>query len=232
MKTVSICQPHFIPWLGYFRMIKNSDKFIFLDDVQYNRRSWQNRVHIRSSINANDKKYLSLSVKENSRSKKIKEVFLHEHNITNINNQIINSYQSSKNFKKIKNFLMNFFEKNIKKDLASINIGLITEICKILNIELTYDLSSNLNVNNKKKENLILEILKQEEAKIYLSNLGSKNYVDEIFFQKNNIKLIYNQFFHPIYDQNTKIKLEFLPNLSVIDLLMNHNNPSEIFKNF
>ena len=56
MKTVSICQPHFIPWLGYFRMIKNSDKFIFLDDVQYNRRSWQNRVHIRSSINANDKK--------------------------------------------------------------------------------------------------------------------------------------------------------------------------------
>lgn len=232
MKIVSICQPHFIPWLGYFRMIKNSNKFIFLDDVQYNRRSWQNRVYIRSSVNTNDKKYLSLSIKDNSRSKKIKEVFLHEKNIDNINNQIKNSYQSSKNFKKIKNLLMNFFEKNIKKDLASINVGLITEICKILNIELSYKLSSNFNVYNKKKENLILEILKQEEAKIYLSNLGSKNYVDEIFFQKNNIKVIYNQFLHPIYSQNTKIKLEFLPNLSVIDLLMNHDNPSEIFKNF
>ena len=46
MKIVSICQPHFFPWLGYFNMLYNCDEFIFLDNVQYNRRSWQNRVHI------------------------------------------------------------------------------------------------------------------------------------------------------------------------------------------
>ena len=69
MKIISICQPHFIPWIGYFFMIKKSNKFIFLDDVQYNRRSWQNRVHIRSSLNINEKKFLSLSIKDNSRSR-------------------------------------------------------------------------------------------------------------------------------------------------------------------
>ena len=47
MKIVSICQPHFIPWIGYFNMIYNSDEFVILDNVQYNRRSWQNRFHIR-----------------------------------------------------------------------------------------------------------------------------------------------------------------------------------------
>ena len=36
-------QPTFMPWTGYFHMIKNSDLFIFLDDVQFNKRSWQQR---------------------------------------------------------------------------------------------------------------------------------------------------------------------------------------------
>ena len=75
MKIVSICQPHFIPWIGYFLMLKKTDEFIFLDDVQYNRRSWQNRVHIRASQNLNEKKFLSLSVKDNSRSKKLIKFF-------------------------------------------------------------------------------------------------------------------------------------------------------------
>ena len=52
-------------------MIKKSNKLIFLDDVQYNRRSWQNRVYIQSSPNEGQKKLLSLSVKNYSRSKKI-----------------------------------------------------------------------------------------------------------------------------------------------------------------
>ena len=39
-------------------MLKKADEFIFLDDVQYNRRSWQNRVHIRASQNLNEKNFL------------------------------------------------------------------------------------------------------------------------------------------------------------------------------
>ena len=88
MNTLSICQPHFIPWIGYFFMIKKSNKFIFLDDVQYNRRSWQNRVHIMSSPNINEKKFLSLSVKDNSRSKNINQIFLMEKNIEEFNKAI------------------------------------------------------------------------------------------------------------------------------------------------
>ena len=108
MKTISICQPHFIPWIGYFLMIKKSDKLIFLDDVQYNRRSWQNRVHIRSSLNLNEKKFLSLSVKDNTRSKNINEIFLMEKNVEEFCNQITNSYRKSKILNFFSIFLKNF----------------------------------------------------------------------------------------------------------------------------
>ena len=45
MKT-AIMQPTFIPWAGYFGLIKLVDQFVFLDDVQFDRRSWQQRNKI------------------------------------------------------------------------------------------------------------------------------------------------------------------------------------------
>ena len=229
MKIISICQPHFIPWIGYFFMIKKSNKFIFLDDVQYNRRSWQNRVHIRSSLNINEKKFLSLSIKDNSRSKDINQVFLLEKNIEDFKNQVINSYRKSENFEFTFHFLNNFFEKNIFLNLSDFNILLIQEICKILKIGLNFKKSSDLNLKDYKKENLILKILQLEKGEIYLSNEGSKNYVSESFFEKQNIKVIYNEFIHPIYRQfNSK---NFTPNLSIIDLIFNYKDAYKFFTN-
>lgn len=227
MKIVSICQPHFIPWVGYFLMIKKSNRFVFLDDVQYNRRSWQNRVHIRSSLNLNEKKFLSLSVKDNSRSKKINEIFLMKENLKQFSNQIMNSYRKTINFDFTFNFLETFFKKNISLDLSEFNILLIKEICKILKLKLNFEKSSKLNLLNYKKEDLILKILKIENAKIYLSNEGSKNYVHESFFKKENIKVIYNEFDHPVYKQFNSTN--FLSNLSIIDLLFNSKDPHKFF---
>ena len=228
MKIISICQPHFLPWFGYFLMLKKADEFIFLDNVQYNRRSWQNRVHIRASHNINEKKFLSLSVKDNSRSKKINQILLMEENIKEIKNQLFNSYKNSINFEYMFFFLNNLFEKNISLNLSDLNVLLITEICKILKINLKYELSSNLNLSRFKKEDLILNILKIKKAKVYLSNVGSKNYVHERFFEKEKIQVIYNEFTHPKYPQfETK---SFLPNLSIIDLLFNSKNPHKFFK--
>jgi hypothetical protein len=228
MKTVSICQPHFMPWIGYFLMIKKSNKFIFLDNVQYNRRSWQNRVHIRSSHNLNQKKFLSLSVKENSRSKKINEIFLMEKNIEEFNNKIFNSYHKTKHFDFFMNFFQKFFKNNISKNLSDFNISLINELCKILEIKLNYEKSSNLNLSSYKKEYLILKILQHEKADIYLSNEGSKNYVDEYYFEKEKIKVLYNEFIHPLYKQLDSDN--FLSNLSIIDLLFNCDDPKRFFK--
>ena len=46
---LSCHQPQYLPWLGYFDKINKSDIFVFLDDVQYKKREFQNRNKIRNS---------------------------------------------------------------------------------------------------------------------------------------------------------------------------------------
>jgi len=45
---ISVHQPQYIPWLGFFDKIAKSDAFVFLDQVQYKPREFQNRNKIRT----------------------------------------------------------------------------------------------------------------------------------------------------------------------------------------
>jgi hypothetical protein len=226
---ISICQPHFIPWVGYFHLINKSSKIVFLDNVQYNKRSWQNRTHIRINQNSDNKKFLSLHVKDNSRQNMINEIYLKEENIELFLNNIKNTYLKSPYFERYYEIFKDLFNRNIGENLANFNLILIKEICKFLDIKLTYYITSNYNFMNK-KEYLILEILKYYKADTYLSNVGSKRYVKDEFFIKNDIKIIYNEFKHPTYNQNLKKENIFIENLSIFDLLVNEKDPQKFFK--
>ena len=78
-------------------MIENCDEFIFLDNVQYNRRSWQNRVYIMNSKKLN-KKWLSMPLRESSRKFKINEVFLSKNSLEIFKNQLFENYRETKFF--------------------------------------------------------------------------------------------------------------------------------------
>src|SRR3546814_3690829 len=43
---VAIHQPNYLPWLGYFHKIARADVFVFLDDVQFSKNGYTNRVRI------------------------------------------------------------------------------------------------------------------------------------------------------------------------------------------
>ena len=45
-KVISISQPTFLPWIGYFDLIDRSDCFIFFDDAQFSKHSWHQRNKI------------------------------------------------------------------------------------------------------------------------------------------------------------------------------------------
>jgi len=45
---VTIHQPQFMPWLGYFDKMDQSDRFVLLDTVQYKKNEWQNRNRLKA----------------------------------------------------------------------------------------------------------------------------------------------------------------------------------------
>ncbi len=47
--TVVITQSNYLPWRGYFDLLRSADEVILLDSVQYTRRDWRNRNRIKTA---------------------------------------------------------------------------------------------------------------------------------------------------------------------------------------
>ncbi|WP_159077560.1 WbqC family protein [Polynucleobacter rarus] len=215
--TVSIMQPTFLPWAGYFNLIHNSDKFIFLDDVQLENQSWQtrNRILMNGVVN-----WISLPIKHENKSQKINETKLT--NLVYWKKKFLKSFIINyskhpyfENGLEIVNLLMNSDE-NL---LSNLNQEIILFSLKKLNIKSNIYLSSCLNIEGVRTDKLIA-ICESLKATSYLSPIGSKNYLELDGFEENtNIKLIY-QNYNPIpYLQ--KGSMEFISHLSILDIVSN-----------
>ena len=69
-KKVAILQSNYIPWKGYFDLIKSVDEFVLYDDMQYTKNDWRNRNKIKTQ---NGLQWLSIPVRQESLHQKINE---------------------------------------------------------------------------------------------------------------------------------------------------------------
>jgi hypothetical protein len=218
MKCV-IMQPTYLPWMGYFDLIYQSDIFVFLDDVQFTKQSWQQRNKIKTS---NGEKWLTVPVIQNINQK------INETKIDGKSNWKAKHIKSIKfNYSKSPYFdkYFKFFEEAYSLDwkyLADLNIHIIKWIAKQLDINKDFLRSSTINVKGKKTDFLV-NMCKKLNADTYLSPLGSSVYIEKTLFEKEGIKLEYQNFEHPTYRQ---LYGKFIPYLSVIDLLFNEGSNS------
>lgn len=213
----AIMQPHYLPWPGYFNLMSKVDKYIFLDDVQFSKNSWQSRNQI---IINNHKKWITIPTKKSSLK-------------TNINNKlidfsknwqlkqsktIIQAYSKHSYIKDLEE-LMNFCNTIKLLNLSDYNIEILKFLSFKLNIKVEFIKSS---VFNSKKERTyrVIEILEKIKASEYLSPIGAKDYLEQDKFNEiTKVKLKFNDFQSMPYVQK-KFK-SFLPNLSIIDLIAN-----------
>ena len=220
---IAIMQPTFLPWIGYFSMMSEVDKFVLLDDVQFERRSWQQRNKI---LTSNGPIWLTVPVANKSlRLQQINDVqILYEKDfIKKIIRSIELNYSKAPHYKLYSKKIYSILEERPKK-LSILTIRLIKEIKKILEIKTKLILSSEMNINGKREERL-LNICLSLKAKTYLSPPNSKSYLDQSdIFNKNNIVLEYFNYSHPTYPQLIK---EFQPYISVIDLIFNCGRSSK-----
>lgn len=213
-KIVVIHQPDFIPYIGFFHRLLYSDIFIILDDVQFLRRGWHHRDMIKTK---DGKKWLNLGIKKTPQNTKINEIYLNNENWKMQHLQILEqSYKKAPFFKEIFPFIENLYSQEYEK-MIDINLAFIKTLLELFDINIDIHFSSNYEINSKSNE-LLSDLLKRVDANQYLSGIGAKDYFDTIPFDEANIKVIWQEFKHPIYPQ---LHGEFIPYLSSIDLFFN-----------
>ncbi len=218
---ITIHQPEFMPWLGFFHKIDMADLYVVLDNVQYRRRYFQNRNKIRTP---DGWQWINVPVeKDNLYSLLIRDVIVNNSIpwAKKIINSIQHQYGRSEYFKKLWPPLKKIFEKRHLK-LVDINMEIIQYFFEKLGINPEIVNASTLNVNGKKNE-IIFNICKKMGAEEYISGISGRDYLDLEMFKNNNIKVIFQEFHHPIYKQ---LYEPFIPCMSTIDLLLNYGNSS------
>jgi hypothetical protein len=127
------------------------------------------------------------------------------------------NYAKAPYFKEYKHLFENIYQKKWE-NLMELNEALIKMICEILCIKnIKFIRASELDVSGKNTE-LLINICKAVGADSYISGFGGKKYMEEELFEEEGVKLEYSEFKHPVYDQ---LRGDFIPNLSVIDLIFN-----------
>lgn len=214
---LGISQPTFLPWAGYFGLISYTGKFVILDNIRFNKRSWQQR----NNIKLNDTNFLLTVpvISKNKFKQNINEVMIDKkRNFVDNHIKIIeHNYKRSKYYNLYSNLIFDAYSSKHNK-LIDLNLCFIKLICEILEIKFSYILSSSLQITES-KDQLILDICKKMKCKEYVSTIGAKEYLrNEDNFNTNDIRLNFFGFKNSNYQQ---LGTKFLKNLSIIDLLFN-----------
>lgn len=187
MKT-AINQPYYYPYLGYFKLIKKVDNFVFLTDSQYVRRSWINRNRIKSC----DKEwqYIIVPTKKHKQIDKINEIVIsgndwHDTQVKTFLCVYGKKIQSHYVFQK-------FMEKKYETNLSNLLCSCIKDVCDFLKIKTNF-LDSKVFCQDLKGEERIVQICKETKTKIYYNLPNGISLYDKKKFIENDIEILFNE---------------------------------------
>ena len=213
-KVVVIHQPDFLPYLGFFHRFLHADVFVVLDDVQFIRRGWHHRDKIKTMQGDS---WITIGLMKSSQDTKINNIMLSDNDWKEKHlNLFRQNYKKSEYFNEVFFYLEDLYSHNFKK-MIDFNLASIDMLMKLFDIRIQIELSSRYDIATK-ANNLLVDLLKNTDATHYLSGVGAKDYFKNKPFDEENIKVIWQEFTHPVYPQ---LYGKFIPYLSSIDLLFN-----------
>lgn len=215
--VISIHQPNYLPWLGFFDKIKKSDVFVIMDDVQYPR--GKNHFGHRNKIkNNNGTTWLTVPVEGKSDFKLFNEIGFKSSDWKLEHLRLLSVHYGKSPF--IDRYLEPFKEVLLQdySNLSDLNSSLIKYFLKELEINTEVTFSSQYSSNSGAER--IFNILEKLNASSYISGTGpgSMRYIDEQEFKNRNINLIWQNYEHPEYTQQYGA---FVPYMCILDLLFN-----------
>ena len=210
-------QPYIFPYIGYFQLFEVCDIFISYDDVQYIRRGWINRNRI--LFNANSK-YITFPVNKAPRDTTIDHYFFYE-NIGKEKKKILSTlrqiYSKAPFFQSVYPLLEDIVKVN-ENNVARFVENSLKRILDYLDTNVEIRRSSHLSFDKSLKgQDRVIAIVKELGGDRYVNPIGGQDLYSPAEFAANNIDLRFLECKAEPYKQFSN---EFVPNLSIIDVLM------------
>ncbi|STQ90574.1 WbqC family protein [Iodobacter fluviatilis] len=217
-KKIVIVQSNYIPWKGYFDLIRQADVFVLYDDMQYTRRDWRNRNLIKT---AQGLQWLTIPVKVKGKyEQRIDETEVSEHSWAESHwKSINNNYRRAPFFTEYASGIQSLYEEaSHLLMLSEINYLFLTKICQWLSIDTPIMWSGQFPKVAGRTENLV-HLCQSFQATDYISGPSASNYIDIDQFEKANIRLQYMTYAH--YPEYPQLYGDFVHGVSILDLLFN-----------
>lgn len=217
-KRIAIVQSSYLPWKGYFDLIRSVDEFVLYDDMQFTRRDWRSRNRIKTP---NGLHWLTVPVNVKGKfDQKIKDTEVAEPDWSTKHWQTLrHSYGKAPFFKHYQSQVDSAFAEILgERMLSRVNHRLIVLACDLLGIDTPITWSMDY-VQQEGKSERLLSICQAAGATHYLSGPAARDYMDVDLFERNGVSVAFADYSgYPEYPQ---MHGPFEHGVSVLDLLFN-----------
>lgn len=221
---IAIMQPYFLPYIGYFQLMANVDKFVVYDNIEYTKKGWINRN--RFLVNGKDE-YFSLPLKKDSDFLHVDKRFLAD-SFKEESQKMLRRF--TENYRKAPYFnegihlvqrILTYDDKN----LFQFNFHSLQILSQHFGISSDLVVSSTLQIDHSlRAEEKVLAICKNLKAEMYINPIGGFELYSNQTFRSHGIQLRFVRSKPFEYKQFDGV---FIPWLSIIDVVM-FNPPERI----
>lgn len=212
-----IMQPYFFPYLGYWQLMNAVDRYVILDDVNFIKKGWINRNRILGAEGGDE--MIRIQVAKISQNRTICEhqLFTPQEDFSRLLRTIRDRYRRAQNFEDFYPVLEDIF--SFSGDNLADFLGVqIERIAAYLDMQTEIYRSSKLpRPEGIKGEERILNLCRQMEATEYYNAIGGTELYHRDVFAARNMEL---HFLKADLREYPQFKGEFVPGLSIIDVLM------------
>jgi hypothetical protein len=222
-KTVVITQSNYLPWRGYFDLLRSADDVVLLDSVQYTRRDWRNRNQIKTAQGA---AWLTIPVAVKGKYfQAIDETHIAGRDwVRRHRNAIESAYRNAACFEQIAPWLFGLLDGLAAEQLLSVvNERTIRAVCDRVGIGVRIQRCTDILSREKLREleanARLIALAKELNATRYLSGPAARAYLNIDQFHAEGLEVAWMDY--EGYQPYPQLWNGFLSRVSIVDLLLN-----------
>lgn len=226
---IAIMQPYFFPYLGYFSLIKNTDKFIIFDTPQFIRHGWIERNRILKPLQG--WQYIRVPLIKHSRYTKINSIKID--NSKDWKRLIVAQLNHYKKKAPYYNEVMSLVNELLDEefnDITMLNLSIIKGLAEYIGFDFDIQIFSKMDMNLEPvlaPDEWALNICKSlGNITEYWNPPGGMEFFSRDKYSNSGINLLFHKIKLQQYDQKRDT---FEPGLSIIDVMM-FNSKDDINK--